>query len=170
MKLNEVEKFLLVVVVVLMALAIGLTIIMLTPAEAEAEETKAYILCNPESYVNIRVIPNKNGIVSARYLCGDEVTLDGKKKGDWMHVVNAHGESPEGWVHRLYVCESCVVVLDEEQKATTNAKNVRVRNGVNGKILKRVKKGTEVRIMVISMDWCLTNKGYIKTECLDWIR
>lgn len=164
MKLNEVEKFLLVLVAIMTIVGVALTIYMLTPAQAEGCRM-GFVLCDPDSSVNIREKPRKTGIVLGQMLCGDELTLDGKTQGEWLHVTGLSMEMDGGWINRKYVADARVTV--EEFDAVTTAAKVRVREGVNGKITRRMKKGAKVRVLASSAGWCVTTVGFIRTEYLE---
>lgn len=163
MKLNEVERFLLVMVIIMMVVAIVLTVIWITPAEAEGR--MGFVLCNPESSVNVREKPKKAGLVLGELLCGDEILLDGTKRGEWLHVTGLSMEMDDGWICQRYVSDVRVTV--EEFEAVTTVAKVRVRENVDGRILRRLKKGTKVRVLASSAEWCVTNVGFIRMEFLD---
>lgn len=160
MRLNEVERFALVLVAVALVLAVML--IICEPAQAEGHP--AYVLCDPESSVCVRETPKKNGLLIGHLMCGDELTLDGIWRGEWEHVIGLGLEMSEGWINRRYI--SYVKVTVGEFKAVTTAAKVRAREGADGKVLRRLKKGTEVRVLASSDGWSVTDKGFIKTKYL----
>lgn len=163
MKLNSVEKFLLVLVAIMTIVGVALTIVMLTPEDAMADRL-GFVLCDPESTVNIRETPDKSGIILGEMLCGDELKLDGKTRGEWLHVVDLGLEMSEGWISRRYVSDARVTV--ERYLAKTKVAKVRVRANIDGKVTRRLKKGATVTVLASAPDWSVTDVGYIRTECL----
>lgn len=95
---------------------------------AFAEKTEAYVLCNPKSTVNVHDAPGKGASVITRAECGDIITLDGVRKGDWLHIVDGWVDS-DGWIHAGYVSDSPVTV--ETYQAYGYLK-VRIRNRIEG--------------------------------------
>lgn len=122
-----------------------------------------FILCNPQTPVWARVSPNKNALICGILDCGSPITLDGKTKGNWLHVVDSCFDG-DAWIYGGYVVG--INVTPETCKAITTAK-VRTRNMVNGKLTGTLKKGTEVIVYAYSEECCYTNKGYIKSKFLE---
>ena len=164
-KPNAVEKAGLVFVFIAAIVAIALILQMVTPEGSKADGRMGFVLCDPESSVCVRETPKKNGLLIGHLLCGDPLNLDGKKHGEWLHVTELGMEMSEGWINERYVADAMVTV-GEYDAATTTAK-VRVRENVDGRILRRLKKGTEVRVLASSAEWCVTNVGFIRTEFLE---
>lgn len=132
-------------------------------ASAKAE----YVICDPTSSVNVHYTPEKKGIVCGYFECGNEVILDGKKKGDWVHVVNVSGEWDEGWIHKGYITAGPIVIETCDGYAY---KKVHVRNNVGGKIKTTLKQGEPITVYAYSLDydgWAVTNKGYIMARYID---
>lgn len=126
-----------------------------------------FVMCNPDSYVNVRDFPSKKHEASG-YLCyGDRVYTDGKKKNGFFHLVGLNTESGEGWVHGLYL--DIWEPMDDVSGKYYNRSNGRValRNGVNGKRIGWLKSGQEVYVLGMSAEWAVTKKGYVKAEYLE---
>lgn len=144
---------------VLLTLAL-VSIGLLTPVNAEADRM-GFVLCDPESTVNMRFEPRKTGTVIACMECGDPVRLDGKTHGQWLHVVT--GDENGGWIHQGYIVGIKVTVGTIDAVATTK---VRARNMVNGKLVGTLRKGQKVTVYAYSDECCYTSRGYIKTKFL----
>lgn len=129
----------------------------------ESEEpVECYILCNPETYINIRTEPNKHSIAGGWAGCGDSVYPTGKTKGKWSQIVSTFDGYDYLWVITDYI------VPDQPERITgyviTTADKVHIRKTPGGDSNGRVKKGTRIRAYARSHDWICTNRGYISTE------
>ena len=139
--------------------------LVLMPAKAEQPDgtTVAYVVCVPKDYVNIRSKPNTRCEVIGRFEPGDVLYLDGKRRGEFLHCVGLRLETDEGWIHRGYVLYDEPELVD--RKCTVDAKGrVAARKNVGGKRTKWLKPGTELTVWYWSEEWCLTNRGYVKSE------
>jgi len=124
-----------------------------------------FILCNPGSYLNARIKPNKHGSLIGYLYCGDYVETDGQEKGGFAHCVNLTYETDEGWVHTGYFVEDEPKI--ETFKATVVASGrVSCRNRIGGERIRWAKPGAEVTVFAYTDEWCVTNKGYIQTKYL----
>lgn len=137
-----------------------LLILCLLPAWALTE--KAWILCNPKSYVTCRRSPIKGAMLLGRYDCGDPVETTGKEKNGFVQVETCF-EMGLGWVYAGYIVYDEPVEVNEKRVITSNAR-VLARRWVNGPVKKRLKNMTEIFVYWESPTWAYTSKGYIKTE------
>lgn len=149
------EKRWIALILVLIALA----------GTAHAETTEAWILCQPDSMVNVRSSPRKTAIVEGWLFAGDMIEVDRWTK-DWVHIVNASCEAGEGWVASGYVTEYFAQVMDGEPWRT-NHRQVNTRYCIGGKRRNVLTKGTELEVYVMAQDWSVTSKGFIRTEYLE---
>lgn len=145
----------------ILALIIIAIIAILSVSVAHADHM-GFILCNPDTTVNMRFEPRKTGTVVACMECGDPVRLDGGKYGEWLHVVT--GDENGAWVHQGYVVDIKVTVETRQARAKTK---VRTRNMVRGRLTGTLRKGQEVTVYAYSEECCFTSKGYIKTKYLE---
>ena len=123
-----------------------------------------FIICEPKSDVNVRISPDMHSAIVGTKFFGDEVIVD-KEKNGFVHITNLNSEYSEGWVYKG--------LITEDQPTQTNSRAVIVsdarvagRKYVNGKIIRWLNNGTEVNVFAVSEEWCVTDKGYIKTEFL----
>ena len=147
------------------AVVFFLAFLLIGTAVAEAGEIKTgWAMCKPESCVNIRSRPNKHSRVVGKAYIGDEIELDGRKYGKWLHC-RFLCEAGEDWIRADYVSR------DEPEdigsgRFEVEKNNTIVRASQGGKIIGRLQAGTVVNVYLITPQWCVTNKGFIKTECL----
>lgn len=126
-----------------------------------------YVMCHPDSFVNVRKSPSKNGTIVGCLYYGDEVKADGKTKNGFIHVVGLSLEDDEGWVRNLYL-DLWKPMDDVIGEYTVVSKGrVAIRNGVNGKRTGWLKSGSDVFVYGMSAEWAVTNKGYVKSEYLE---
>ena len=135
--------------------------------KAYAEEQQCWILCKPNSWVYARRNATKKSREIGRLECGDVVYTDGTVKNGFLYIYNLNFELSEGWVYKGYV------VYDEPYSpAATNAQvssngRVQARKTINGKRNCWVKDGQSIKVYMMSNEWSVTNKGFIKTEFID---
>ena len=150
--------------VALMALVLAVIVNFFISAYVHAFADEMYVMCESDSFVNARNTPGKGGEIVGRYECGDVVQTDGRAKNGYLHVIDCSFEQSEAWVKAWYLSES----EPHPVSMTTVVKRDRTiaRNGIGGNPVKRLKAGTAVKILVYTPDWCLTDRGYIRTEFL----
>lgn len=148
----------------LAALAMGIVFLMQEIGLAEEDGTR-WVLCNPDSFVNVRAYPRKNGGYLGRLEVGDQVTTDGQEKNGFIHIIG-FGESGEGWVSKAYLVEDPPVVKTEKAWIYGSGR-VAVRKYPGGPRVKWMKPGDELILYAYSEEWAITNKGFIKTRYLE---
>ena len=142
-----------------------ITMLVLMAGTCLADE--CWVLCQPDSYVNVRESASRKSSVIGMYTCGDKLYTDGETKNGFIHCVNLALELTEGWVHSGYI------VYDEPyypgfQDATISSKGrVACRRTINGDRRCWAKNGTEIKVYMMSYEWSVTNKGFIKTEYIE---
>lgn len=123
---------------------------------------EGWIMCQPDSYVNIRESPGKGGRVSGYLELGDAVQTDGHRNG-YTHVTGISSESGEGWVASGYI------VTDEPQVETVDAwidaeGRVACRRAIGGNRRKWLHAGDELTLYASSAEWSITSEGFVKTQ------
>ena len=130
---------------------------------AFAETEPVWILCQPDSYVNIREKPSGRSNSVGYAECGDVFETDGKTKGGFLHVIAAI-EAGEGWISLGYVVYEQPVYVG--YKMIVNSKGrVNARKTIDGKRRCWVYPGDIVTVYWMA-DWAVTNRGFIKSEYL----
>lgn len=149
----------------LMALILLLTMV-LPWSTGKAEDKLIYILCRPESYVNVRKTPLMNGEETGWLNCGDSVMTDGKEKNGFIHVYGIT-EYGHGWVYAGYVVDDLPVVEERCFAVVSGRGGVKARRNIGGRCVEKLDELTEIIIYARSEEWAVTNKGFIRTEFLD---
>lgn len=129
--------------------------------KAEDDLKQVWVLCQPDSFVNIRERPNKRGTQVGYAECGDSFRTDGKKKSGFLHVY-ASVESGEGWISTGYIVWTEPVQVYEIRQIESNGR-VKARKTIGGKRRCWLKNGDEIRVYWIA-DWAVTNKGFVKAD------
>ena len=124
-----------------------------------------FIICKPGTCVNVRISPNTHSEVIGSKFFGDVIYVDREKNG-FVHITNLNSEYTEGWVHKGLVTDD---QPREVNKAAAIVSDARVagRKYVNGKVIKWLKNGSEVIVYAESDEWCVTDKGYVRTEFIE---
>ena len=131
-----------------------------------ADDKLIYVLCDPESYVNVRKTPKLDGEKTGWLLCGDSVMTDGKKKNHFLHVYGIT-EDGEGWVHIGFVVDDKPVVEEGCHASIAANGKVRARWCIGGRRAAWLEVCDDVNVLARSDEWTVTNRGFIKTEYLE---
>ena len=133
---------------------------------ARSEES-VWVLCQPDSWVNVRATPSKHSNEIGRMECGDSAYTDGKTKNGYLHLVNLSFEEDEGWIKKGYI------VYDEPYRpviydTTVDSKGrVAARKTIKGNRRCWLNDGQNIKVYMASSEWCVTNKGFVKTQFID---
>ena len=139
-------------------------LVLMTATTAVAET--AWILCQPDSYVNVRTRASSRSEILGRCECGDEIEVDGKTKNGFVHCINLPLERNEGWISAGYVVYSQPEKLYELVTMESDGR-VACRKTINGQRRCWVKDGDMVKVFFRSEEWSVTDRGFIKTEYID---
>lgn len=142
-------------------LCLVLAVAMCVGAVAES----VYILCQPDSWVNVRVLPKKSGAIIGRYELGQEVETDGKRQNGFIHLVGLSLEEPEGWVHSGFVTDSPVTVHTVKMHVAASGR-VACRRSIKGTRRKWLVDGDYLTVYAWSDTWAITNQGFIQKRFL----
>lgn len=150
---------------VLLALVIAL---IFTEASAAGEEYReGWIMCQPDSYVNIREAPKTSANESGYLVAGDRIFLDGKVKNGYAHCVRLSTEASEGWVYKGFI-SSYEPVKDGREYRIRSKGRVAARRSISGDRRCWLHNDDILTVHLRSDDWCLTNKGFVKSEFIDF--
>lgn len=152
--------------IALIALAFILLISALNSCSFAEDLWEAYVVCQPGDYVNVRLNPSRKSEAVGYADAGDSIIIDGTEKNGYLRCYYI-GEMGVGWIHKGYV------VYDKPERVNITAKvnckfRVRARQYIGGKRRAWLKKNDEVKVYWLSDDWCVTNKGFVKTKYLLW--
>ena len=131
---------------------------------AEEAYTQAWIICQPNDYINARSKPSGNSKKVGWFDPGDEILLDGQKKNGYLHCVGRF--ETDAWVFSGYV------VYEEPVRVNVHAYviskgDLQARKYVGGKRRCWLKTGDELEVRWWTSDWCVTNKGFVMTKFLE---
>ena len=159
------KKTVIVVIVEAVLLAVIALAVMDAYQYAFADEDGYYVICDPGSYVNARNSPKKTSEVVGRLECGDYVRTDGKTRNGYVHIIDCSFEQPEAWVSVHYVVTD-QPHIGEWHTVVMGEGRVAARRNVDGKRLRWLKPGTGITIYVLSKEWCITNRGFVRSAFL----
>lgn len=137
--------------------------VLLMIGAAVAEDFTVYVLCQPNSFVNVRQFPNKGADVAGRVELGWQLETDGVKRNGFIHVFG-NFES-DGWISAGYVTEYPVEVRTVETEINAPGR-VACRRSIKGTRRKWLLGGQKVVIYALADDWAVTNQGFIQTQYL----
>jgi hypothetical protein len=136
------------------------------PALAEVPED-AWVMCQPDSEVVVRVHPNRHSEEAARVFPGDHLTLTGKKQGRWYEVYHLC-ENGGGWVRGDFLSFSEPEVFEGGKEFVTTKGKLVARFSIKGRVRKKFKKaGATVKVFLMADEWSVTNQGYIMSKYLE---
>lgn len=147
---------------ILIGAAIGSRII----ARAEDHLTEAWVLCQPDSYINIRAKANSHSRNEGTLISGDRIWVDGKTKDGYAHCDNMTTEAGEGWVHAGYIVFDEPEIINRVCVIDSNGR-VACRRTIDGDRRCWIVDGSEVYVYMAASDWAVTDKGFIRTKFID---
>ena len=133
-------------------------------SDAVADDEVYYVICKPGSEVNVRARPELHSPIAGTKYFGDAVIVDREKNG-FAHITNLFSEYSDGWIYKGLLTEDKPVEVYQEAQIMADG-IVFGRKYCGGKIIHKLKDGTVVIVYAVGKEWCVTNKGYIKTEFL----
>lgn len=160
------KKFLITLFeIALIALVVFGIIVTLNSISFAEDLWEVYVVCQPGDYVNVRAKPSRKSEAVGYADGGDSVLIDGAERNGYLRCYYI-GEMGVGWIHKGYV------VYDKPERVSITAKvnskgRVIARKYVGGKRRAWLKKNDEVKVYWLSDDWCVTNKGFVKTKYLE---
>lgn len=128
------------------------------------EYTQAWIVCQPNDYVNARLKPNGRSRKVGWLDPGDEILLDGKEKNGYLHCVGMF--ETEAWVFSGYVVYEEPVRVNVHAYVISNG-DLQARKCIGGRRRCWLKTGDEIKVHWFTNEWCVTNKGFVMTKFLE---
>ena len=132
---------------------------------ALGDEYRVFILCNPQSHVNVREWPKKGSAKTGWIMFGDSVLTDGKKKNGYLHVIGIT-ESGEGWIKAGYAIPDQPVEVKATAAVSASGRVMSYRNAGKNK-LGWVPLLAEMKVYALSEEWAVTSRGYIRRKYLE---
>ena len=160
-KLHKHKALILIVALVFAAGFIGETA--LIRARAEAQTISGWIICQPGDYINARRKPSTRSESLGRLEAGYPLQLTGKTKNGFV-LSEVSLEESEAWVFAGYVVTSEPVWYGGTEMSITSNGRVACRKYIDGPRRCWVTDGSTVRVWWKTSTWCVTDKGFIRTE------
>jgi translation initiation factor IF-1 len=132
------------------------------------EETiqQAWVICQPDSYVNIRERASGRSGVLGRFESGTPILTDGEEKNGFTHLVGLPLEEEEGWIHSGYIVYGEPEEKNAHYRIRSNGR-VAARRSIDGKRRRWMRNGDRVTVYRASKVWAVTNQGFIQTKYLE---
>lgn len=140
-------------------------ILLCTVASAERIQEEVWVLCMPDSEVNVRERPKKTGEIFGGAMCGACMWTDNVKKNGYLHVLDLAAESDTGWISARYVVYDEPVEVNAVMEIRSDGR-VACRRWINGKINSWIMNGDRLTVYWMSPSWAVTSRGYIRSEFL----
>ena len=127
--------------------------------------TEAWVICQPDDYINVRMNPSKRSQPVGYAEAGDKIMTDMKVKNGFLRCYGI-GEMGVGWIHKGYV------IYDEPERidrmaCSISRGRVACRRWIKGNVRAWLKNCDDVLVYWWSFDWCVTNKGFVQTKYLE---
>ena len=121
-----------------------------------------YVLCQPDSFVYVRMFPKKGAQEAGYAELGQALETDGIKKNGYIKVGGYEGDA---WIHKGFVTEYPVTIITAPTEIVSKGR-VACRRSINGTRRKWLKNETKITVYAFAEDWAITNQGFIKTVYL----
>lgn len=132
---------------------------------ALSEDYKVFILCNPESHVNVRRSPKNGSEKTGWVMFADAVLTDGKTKNGYLHVIGIT-EDGEGWIKAGYTVKDQPVKVKAWAAVSASGRVMSYRNAGKNRI-GWVPLLAEMKVYALSDEWAVTSRGYIRRKYLE---
>ena len=151
-------------VIMLLVIIVAIILLFVALMDVASADTK-YILCKPETEINVRRSPKFRGEIIGHLYFGDRVELDGSIRNGFAQVGGFGFEVMEGWLYTGLLVDDPPMIYEATAEIVSSGR-VAARQYINGKRNKWLKPGKEVYVYAISREWSITDQGYIKTAFL----
>ena len=148
-----------------MFLLILLMVMATVSSQAESEQSEVWVLCQPDSFVNVRMFPKKGSPEIGRLELGDKAWTDGKRKNGYLHLVNGQFEC-DGWISLGFVSETPVQTGKNRAKIASKGR-VKARRSVNGTRRKWLKNDCLLWVFGYGEEWAVTSEGFVMTRFIE---
>lgn len=151
--------------IILIVLVVWFVISILDSVSFADELITAYVLCQPNDYINVRMNPSRHSMIVgyaevAYSFLTDMVTRNGFVKCYGI------GEMGEGWIHKGYVVYDEPVEVNKNGYSISKAK-LAARKCIGGKVRKWLHNLDGFKVYWMSDEWCVTSRGFVKTEFVE---
>lgn len=158
---------------IVMLVTLALILVLVGDAVAIAARPVTYsswVMCQPDSRVNIRNGPDVSCDVVGYCYPGDELTCDMVDPDGWVHAVDLPCDADSGWVYVGYLTvEEPRHYAGSLMQVSANGR-VAVRSHMCGERRMWVQPGSQVEVYQLSEGWAVTSLGFIRSEYLAEVR
>ena len=155
------------ILTILLAAVVVAGILWVITGEGRADTATAWVICQPGDYINVRERASTKSGAIGRLDPGDEIHITGNTGNGFAEIADMPLETGSGaWVYAGYI------VLDEpelymDEMEVIGTARVAARRNCCGDIRCWLEPGTVVQVFWKSEEWCVTNRGFIRTEYLE---
>ena len=161
------KKILITILEIALIALVVYGVITITSSVGFTEElTEAWVICQPDDYVNVRRSPSKKSQAVGYADGGDPILTDGTIQHGFVHVYGI-GDYGEGWIHAGYVVYDEPARMQNQPACSISRGRVACRKWIGGKVRKWLQNLDEVKVYWWSEEWCVTNKGFVQTKYLE---
>ena len=147
----------------------AVSVMLIREAVAISEEPITYsvwVMCQPDSHVNLRSVPDHDGNVVGRAYSMDELVCDMlSRDGRWVHVVAPPCDAQDAWIALGFVTvdepEECRCMMQVEANG-----RVAVWATTAGQRRRWIQPGAQVEVYQRNAEWSVTSLGFIHTKHL----
>lgn len=162
-----IKKIVIALIELVLIIALAILIIFATRSIGYSEEDPcftAWVICQPNDFVNAREKPSRKSRECGYFLPGDPVETDGYSKNGFLRCYGF--ETGVAWVSEGYVVYDKPELVDCTAYSIAKGR-LAARKCIDGKRRCWVGVNEEVKVSWMSSEWCVTNKGFVKTEFLE---
>ena len=135
-------------------------------AQAEDNTWPCWVVCQPDSWVNVRSRPSRGAEVVGRVMDGQELVADAYTDSGWYHCIGLSLEVDDGWVKMNYLSDVEPVDCSGEIWTVEADGRVAVRESMGGDRKMWLQPGAEVAVHMVAGDWAVTSCGFIRVKYL----
>lgn len=134
-------------------------------ASADSTTAKAWIMCQPGDYVNVRERASRKSDSFGRLDTGSALRVTGETK-DGFAKCEVALEQSQGWIYAGYIVFEEPVSMNGRKMVIRSNGRVACRKCIEGQRRCWAYDGDEVSVWYMADGWAVTNKGFIRTEFL----
>ena len=127
---------------------------------------RCWVLCQPDSYVNVRRRASSRSEETGQAYCGMEMETDGTEQNGFVHIVNCGTEYGDGWISAGYIVYGEPEAVFAERTIRSNGR-VACRKTIGGKRRCWVKDGQTVVVYMMTRSMAVTSRGFIERKWIE---
>ena len=151
--------------IILIALVVWMAIYILNGVSFADELITAYVLCQPDDYINVRMNPSRRSMIVGYAEVGYSFLTDMVTRNGFLKCYGI-GEMGEGWIYKGYVVFDEPVEVNKTGYSNSKSK-LAARKTIGGKVRKWLHNLDAFMVYWMSDEWCVTSRGFIKTRFVE---